>query len=446
MQSVEKELLRHAFTRPDSMRDLAGMNVRTELFIEESDRPVNRLAYLYTMALEYYRAFGETLTRESLMRIMDGTDLSQQHRAELASAYDEVGLYEIQSPAKVLVDNMRSRYRSHELRRTLIDGGNLYNTNMDKLPLFLSKQIYKIDEITAEESGGGWLDDSVDDRFKSYTTPAKPGIPTGFPTLDQAMNGAHPGSLYIVAAGTGEGKTIMLLNIAHHMWQQGYRVLFISIENYIEDVLRRFTSLDAGVYETELKRGVLSANDRAAVKESLLRQGPSCVHGLRRMRIESKTADCSPDFIEQKLNDLYPETFDVVFVDYLQIMDMSVKNARQEARDQYYGDLAKNLRKVGKNKRVPIFTAVQVNREGINSKGDSYGVSHIALSQQIANHADLVLSVRKVLTGSDNSSSGVAELEATTVKHRNGPNVKFGISAIFGLMSMKESTACRITD
>lgn len=444
MQSVEKELLRHMFSKTDSLRDVSGLNVKPELFFEESDRAFNRLQYLYVLGIEHFREFGEPLSKDSLMRIIDSTDLSAQHQIELVAAYDEIGLYDAKSPVKVLVQNLKTRYKNYELRKTLTEASGMLSADIDRVPLYLSRKLYTIDDITSDEAGGGWLEDDVNARFKSYTTPAKPGIPTGFQTLDSAMNGAHPGSLYIIAAGTGEGKTIMLLNIAHNMWEAGYRVLFISIENYIDDVLRRFTSLDAKVYESDLKRGVLSSADQAAVLDSLNRQGSAGAYGLKRFRIESRTADCSPDYIEQKLNELHPETFDAVFVDYLQIMDMSVKNARQEARDQYYGDLAKNLRKVGKNKHVPIFTAVQVNREGINSKGESYGVSHIALSQQIANHADLVLSVRKVLTGADNSTSGVASLEAATIKHRNGPNVKFGITAVFGLMSMKEAD-CKVT-
>ena len=272
-------------------------------------------------------------------------------------------------------------------------------------------------------------------RQQEYLTESKPGVPTGFPTLDKVTNGAMPGCLYLIAAGTGEGKSVMLLNIAHNMWTAGKKVLFISVENYYDDVMRRFTSRDAEVFESDLKRGVLNPDQRRRLAESIARQKA----GSKRLRVESRTSNCTPAYVEQKINDMFPEKFDAVFVDYLQIMDLQVKNSRQDARDQYFGDLAKELRRVAKEKHVPIFTAVQVNREGLKTKDESYSVAHIALSQQIANHSDLVLSIR-ALTPTKERVRGTVQMEASCAKNRNGAPGRFGISANFSVMQMVEQT------
>jgi replicative DNA helicase len=98
--------------------------------------------------------------------------------------------------------------------------------------------------------------------------------------------------------------------------------------------------------------------------------------------------------------------------------------------------LALELRKVAKLNHVPIVTAVQINREGLKQK-DTYESHHIALSQFISNHADLIISLRNKDVN-QTFISGISEIEAKIVKHRDGPKKKFNMRANFEIMKIEE--------
>jgi len=145
--------------------------------------------------------------------------------------------------------------------------------------------------------------------------------------------------------------------------------------------------------------------------------------------------ECTPDFIEAKINDLMPLKFDILVVDYMQIMDLNTRG-KMETHEKM-GQIAAELRRIGRIKKLPVVTAVQVNREGIKEKSTSYGVQHIALSQFIANHADIILSLRAI-DQQQAMASGVVDLECALIKHRDGPKVRFAIKANFERMKMQE--------
>lgn len=85
---------------------------------------------------------------------------------------------------------------------------------------------------------------------------AKPvGIfPTGFEWLDERLGGGlHEGSLLLVQAPSGVGKTSFLLALARNWILQKEKVLYISAgEQTKMEILRRFTAMDLGVWYWEL--------------------------------------------------------------------------------------------------------------------------------------------------------------------------------------------------
>lgn len=57
------------------------------------------------------------------------------------------------------------------------------------------------------------------------------GILTGFPSLDNITGGFKGGGLYILAAATGMGKSLLLLNILVNLAKKGHRSLYFDLEN-----------------------------------------------------------------------------------------------------------------------------------------------------------------------------------------------------------------------
>ena len=73
------------------------------------------------------------------------------------------------------------------------------------------------------------------------------------PDLEEAFGGTglRKGSIYLVAASTGIGKTSFLIATAKQLIEQGKKVAYISVEMAAEDLLEYLLGYDIFVYEWE---------------------------------------------------------------------------------------------------------------------------------------------------------------------------------------------------
>ena len=432
--SVEKEILKHLITDAKSFKAIQDKNLKSSIFVEEEDSEFNRQRVLFELAVDYYRNYGSVLTRDGLSKLVTVSKVKPEVAATLIMAYDEVSLVTTTSPIEFLIDTAKQTFKKYKVKASLMKASELYRANdVDSIIPYMQGEFYSVNYDTDALSSETTVMDSADYRLEAYSAAKKaPGVQVGFPALDKATNGLYPGQIFIIAAATSEGKSVMLLNMAHNAWKyHGKNVLYITIENYRDDLLRRFDSLDARVSYNHLKNGDLTDDEKLRVAESLADQKTR--HNV--FHVVDRPAECTPEFIEAKINDLQPTKFDILFVDYLHIMSLSTK-AKVE-RDQYFGNLAAELRRIGRIKKIPVVTAVQVNREGINEKSNTYGVQHIAMSQFISNHADIVMSLRAI-DPAQALASGIVDIEASLVKHRDGPKARFSIKANFERMTMQE--------
>ena len=431
--SLETELLKSLISNKANFKILTEKNVKPSIFIQESDADLNRFRILFELICDYYRSFNDVLSRGSLVRVLNASKANDENTAKILAAYDEVSLADITAPIHFLIDTAKKEFKKLKLRAALSRSAELYRSNaLEDIVPYMQKEFFDIthdiDELSSESS----LAESVDDRASAYLNAKnEPGVPTGFPSLDKASNGLYPGQIMIIAAGTSEGKSAMLLNIAHNAWLAKKNVLYVTVENYRPDMMRRFDALHAMVGYNSLKMGTMSDSEKVRLQAALEAQKQQ----ENILYVVDKPVGCTPEFIEAKINDLLPLKFDILIVDYMQIMDLNSKS-RMETHEKM-GQIAAELRRIGRIKKLPVVTAVQVNREGIKEKSTSYGVQHIALSQFIANHADIIVSLRAI-DQQQAMASGVVDLECALIKHRDGPKVRFAIKANFERMKMQE--------
>ena len=431
--NLEKEILRHLFSDKSNFRIVQDKALKASIFIEEADSELNRFKILYEVAIDYYRLYNDVLSRQSLVRVLAASKANDDNSSKLLAAYDEVSLTDITAPLAFLIDSAKKEFKKVKLRACLTHSAELYRANaLEDVVPYMQKEFFDITHDIDELSSEATVADSAEERRADYATISRaPGVPSGFPSFDRATNGLYPGQIAIIAAATSEGKSVMLLNMARSAWLAGKNVLYITIENYRPDLMRRFDALDAMVPYNSLKNGTLSDDEKVRLTASLDAQKAHA----NIFYVIDKPAECTPEFIESKINDLLPLKFDLLVVDYMQIMRLNTKFKVES--HEYYGNIASELRRIGRVKKIPVITAVQVNREGIKDKSTSYGVQHIALSQFISNHADIILSLRAI-DQAQALASGVVDLECALIKHRDGAKVRFAVKANFERMKLQE--------
>lgn len=178
---------------------------------------------------------------------------------------------------------------------------------------------------------------------------------TGLLKLDRTLKGGmHRGELMTVAAETGGGKSILLVQSAVANLLDGKSVLFFSLEMSGEDVFRRIAANMAGVPIREME-DYKSEYGRELPKVS------NAIGELLKMKIS--VVDCLYDIdeIEAEISRaVSSKEADVIIVDYLQIINMPNNDNRENA----ISEAARRLKNAAGKNRSVILTASQLNDEG----------------------------------------------------------------------------------
>ena len=200
------------------------------------------------------------------------------------------------------------------------------------------------------------------------------GLSTGFPILDNQIDGMINGTLLIIASRKKMGKSALLSNIALHVaYREMKPVLYVDTELTFEEWRNRSIAIMSGVKERVIKHGgydgAAYSNLTKAIK--IIETGSKLFH------------EYMPGFSVDKLVSLYKkykqkEDIGLIVFDYLKEPEStSVDRYRKEY--QVLGDVTTKLKDLAGQLDIPAITAVQLNRD-----------NNIADSDRIARYGDVV--------------------------------------------------------
>ncbi len=155
--------------------------------------------------------------------------------------------------------------------------------------------------------------------------------------------------LVVLCAFTGRGKTSLMLTFAREAIQNNLSVLYISIKDFSESMLK--SRLDSAGAFPDFKA--------------------SCYSNLSVPDLEIEIDEVKPD---------------VVFVDYLGVMDSSTKT---DTRRFELENITSNLKRVAQDKQVVLVTGHQLNKDNPFPKAEDL----LEAKAGIVSHADLVLGI-----------------------------------------------------
>jgi replicative DNA helicase len=189
-----------------------------------------------------------------------------------------------------------------------------------------------------------------------YAQPETPGLPSGWPDLDDMLNGGlKPGNLCVVGARTGIGKSVMGINWATHTARSGVGVLFASLEMDRNEVMDRIMADLARVELDRLATHKLTDDDWNRVRywAQQLRDVPLRIEDtwhLSLARLRSLARDRTRK----------PGGLGLVVADYLQLMSPADRKA---PRQEQVAELTRGLKHLAKELQVPVVAMAQLNRE-----------------------------------------------------------------------------------
>lgn len=95
------------------------------------------------------------------------------------------------------------------------------------------------------------------------------GVPTGFPTIDRATQGLQPGQLVTVTGLAKASKSTLAMRMAMTIQENGYRVLYLTYEQTVEEQERRLDAYRAGFNDNLLNSGEIDHDNWLKLQEGI---------------------------------------------------------------------------------------------------------------------------------------------------------------------------------
>lgn len=205
------------------------------------------------------------------------------------------------------------------------------------------------------------------------------GTPTGFTKLDE-KGGLQKTDLVIIAGETSMGKTSLALKMAYNAIQSDKKIAMYSMEMTKEQLAARLLSIQSGIssshiqYSTSLSEIELQEIDKSIgrIKTENMYFDDDSTSNIDKILLSIRKMKMKYDI-------------DGVIVDYLQILNVNMKNSNKE---QAMGDVARRLKNIAKELNIWVIALSQLSRNGADPEPTLHRLRD---SGQIAEASDLVI-------------------------------------------------------
>ncbi|HUO45431.1 MAG TPA: replicative DNA helicase [Acidimicrobiia bacterium] len=308
----------------------------------------------------------------------------------------------------------------HGLRRSLIKAGSsitdfAFRTD-DEVASVIDRAEQEVLGVAEKRAGEGML--AVGPLFQEAIEHIEAleangteitGLSTGFRDLDRKLAGLQKANLVVIAARPSMGKSALTLNMATNIAKTGKVVALFSLEMAKEEVVQRILCSVGKVESTKLRTGQIGNQwDRLVSAANQMFRTPifvddSSVVTVTDIRAKSRRL--------KRVNGL-----DLVVVDYLQLM----QGSNRENRQQEIAEISRGLKNLARELDVPIIAVSQLNRSVETREDRRPRLSDLRESGALEQDSDVVMFIyrHEYYHPEDVEKKGTAEV--IVAKHRAG--------------------------
>ncbi|MBQ3468080.1 replicative DNA helicase [Candidatus Saccharibacteria bacterium] len=242
------------------------------------------------------------------------------------------------------------------------------------------------------------------------------GLKTGFIDLDKKLAGFQKGTLVIVGARPGMGKTTFAQNLIYNMASINQKhVLFFSLEMAATEITERMVSAISGVDSWKISSGNLSDSDFSKISDALgeIDSAPILFDDSSNMNIlelRNKARRAAHDY-----------NLGAIVIDYLQLLNGTERYAGN--RVQEVTEVSRGLKTLARELEIPVIALAQLSRNVTGRDDPKPVLSDLRDSGSIEQDADVVMFIHRPDYYHENDD----DYEPTNItqllieKHRQGP-------------------------
>lgn len=442
---AEMDLLRYALSSSEACTS----------FVKEADDTLfedARARNLYRAITHYFLTYKGLLDSSALSRMIDLAAVAETKKASQLAFLEQVLNRPLVASDKALlaVELLRDLYikravydRILEQAKLALQGGK---SGRETLGL-LATEIYNIVPNTHHGIREARLVDAFDGVVANYverkTSPgAFKGVPFGMAPLDKRTSGMFRGELALFFGRTGAGKSRAMVNVAAHAAEYGHRVMYVTIEMPLDQIVRIVASRNLMVSYEGLRKGNLRPEEEAFLfnqGKQVLQQMPGDLY------IVDMPQGCTAAAIAagiRKYKQLHGR-LDLVVIDYLNLMQ--IEDGGRMSRPEKLGMISDQLKKLARSEDLAVLTAAQANRQTLDKEDiTEVGTGQISWSDIIPQNCDLIVYFEQPAASEGLDTS----LDAVIVKYRDGASevAKLGVDWDHNFIGDLDKLAARLQE
>lgn len=226
------------------------------------------------------------------------------------------------------------------------------------------------------------------------------GMATGFSLIDQATAGLQPGQLIVIIAPPKTGKSVVALQTAVNLHEDGFVPMFQSFEMSSREQQTRHDAMRANISHARLTRGALKTDEEARYAKSLKR-----MENMHNFFLTDGVSSATLSGLQAKIEKLQP---DVVFVDGVYLMTDEVTG---ELGISFLAltNITRGLKRLAQKVQKPVVVTTQVLESKM--KGGRVSASSIGYSSSFFQDADVILALER--QDAEDDSSRLFRIEAS---------------------------------
>lgn len=377
-ETIEKLIAKRALTDKKYLGQISR-NFDQRLF---DSKPIG---VLVKIAVKFFKKYDRVPTNREMSEISRKYCESREDvkESDISSSLLDLGTLGIDYLSDAAVDNCKKYIRGKSYYLTICDTANevIRSGNVDSC----LKRFDEIEKNMFEDENLGLGYFSEDGLKSHWDYIMNPGakVSTGWIGLDNATNGGFLRDGRCIACFMGQaglGKSLFLSNITVNLLKQNLSVVVISLEMSENVYSSRF---DAHISKININR--LRENSDEAIRRIRKFREDHPNSFLTVKEYPPRSVKCSD--IETYLDNLKSSgiKFDAIVVDYLNLI---LPNTKTDS--QYVGimEVVERLRTLSYKFNVPVITATQANRQGMNNENIS--MEHVSESSGIAHTVDFL--------------------------------------------------------
>lgn len=348
----------------------------------------------YKLLKKYYSEYHERPSETAIITMIKDVP-NGEIRKQITESLKKVVGTELNSNTQFMVDETVKFIKDAIYYKSLeIGSDGLMNKDENKIKK-AQALVEEMNKIQVDSNLGLSFDD-IETQLDYYSK-RDYGIKTQHLSINKRLgSGFLPGTLNVVLASQGVGKSLLMCDFISGMLQNRKNILMVSLEMSENEMLKRIQSnvFDIGVNTfsdlsktqaelDNLERLATTRNDIISAYDKFKSSGNAGQFYVK----EYPACSFSASMLQALIDKFKIEKnikFDIIFIDYLGIMKSDLVSA-SSGLYSYVKSIGEEVRAFAVRNQIPVVSASQLNRSATNktdadnsSVSDSYGTSATA--------------------------------------------------------------------